>query len=75
MVNLKPITFQSILAFFKEIARQGFSSSYYYFHSLGYWTQATLDIELIAKVILFHILFMDDLKLFSANDNQLASFG
>ena len=27
-----------------------------YFHSVGYWTQTTLDIELIAKVI-FHIFY------------------
>ena len=57
MVKLKPIIFQSILASFKEIARQGYYSSYRYFHSLGYWTQATLDIELIAKVIPFHISY------------------
>ena len=34
--KLKPIIFQSILAYFKEIARQGYYSSYRYFHSLGY---------------------------------------
>ena len=57
MVKLKPIIFQSILASFKEIARQDYYSSYRYFRSLGYWTQATLDIELIIKVILFHISY------------------
>ena len=57
MVKLKPIIFPSILASFKEIARQGYYSSYRYFHSLGYWTQATLDIELIAKVVLFDISY------------------
>ena len=36
MVKLKPIIFQSILASFKEITRQDYSSSYRYFHSLPY---------------------------------------
>ena len=57
MVKLKPIIFQSILPSFKMIAPQGYYSHYRYFHSLGYWTQATLDIELIAKVILYHISY------------------
>ena len=86
MSKLKPIICQSILASFKEVACQGYSSSYCYFHSVGYRTQGTSDIKLTAKVILFHgyiincqgdiilhLLFMDDLKLLVANDNQLAS--
>ena len=55
--QIKTDHFQSILASFKEIACLGYYSSYRYFHPLGYWTQATLDIELIAKVILFHIFY------------------
>ena len=55
MVKLKPMIFQPILVSFREIAHQGYSSFYSYFHSLGYWTQATSNIELITKVTLFHI--------------------
>ena len=55
--QIKTDHFQSILASFKEIACLGYYSSYRYFHPLGYWTQATLDIELIAKVILFHVSY------------------
>ena len=66
MVKLKPIIFQSILASFKEIARQGYYSSYRYFHSLGYRINRQGD-------NISHLLFMDDLKLFAANYNELAS--
>ena len=55
--QIKSIVFQSILASFREIAHQGYYSSYHYFRSLGYWAQATLDIESITKVIVFHISY------------------
>ena len=71
MIKLKPIIFQSILASFKEIAHQGYSSSYHYFHFLGYWMQATWHIELIAKVILFHISYPS--LVHAASDNPIAS--
>ena len=50
MVKLKPIIFQSILVSSKETAHQVYSSSYRYFHSLGYWTQ-----KINRKGDIFHI--------------------
>ena len=47
MVKLKPGIFQSILTSFNKISCQVYLSYYRYFHYL--------DIELIPKVILFHI--------------------
>ena len=55
--QIKTDHFSINTASFKGIARQGYYSSYRYFHSLGCWTQATLDIELIAQGILSHISY------------------
>ena len=47
--QIKTDNFIIKLPSFKEIACQSYSASYLY------WTQAKLDVELIAKMILFHI--------------------
>ena len=56
-VKLTAITFSINTGIFKEIDRQSYYSTYRYFHSLGYWTQATLDIELINKMRLCYISY------------------
>ena len=57
MVKLTAITFSINTGIFKEIDCHKYYSTYRYFHSLGYWTQATLDIELITKMRLCYISY------------------